>query len=158
MRQHIIEILSFLFDKASTQQFPLPSNKEAAITKLTQAGFDRKVIYQAFEWLANLVRQQHLFPGRFAHDQTLRIYSPLEIAKISTEVRSFIFSLEQEKILTTKTREIVLSQLMQLNQSQIELVDAKWVILLVLLSQPNKKSAEELRKFLLETTTKKITS
>jgi len=62
--------------------------------------------------------------------------------------------LEYAGILDTKMREIVISQLMQLNQRLIDLNDAKWVVFLVLMSKAN-KNAQEMRSFLLATMAQK---
>ena len=62
--------------------------------------------------------------------------------------------MEYAGILDTKMREIVISQLMQLNQRLIDLNDAKWVVFLVLMSKAN-KNAQEMRSFLLATMAQK---
>jgi uncharacterized protein Smg (DUF494 family) len=63
-------------------------------------------------------------------------------------------SLEYTGILDTKMREIVISQLMQLNQQSINLNDAKWVVFLVLISKANKNS-QEICSYLLTTMAQK---
>jgi Smg protein len=155
-QQSIVNIIVYLLEAIISQQ--IESAPEPAIIKqkLKDAGFSKETIIRTFDWLKELVEQQCWY-AEFPHAntrRTLRIFSAEEAYKITLEVRSFILSLEYVGILDTKTREIVINQLMQLNQRLIDLNDAKWVVFLVLMSKAN-KNAQEMRNFLLTTMAQK---
>jgi len=149
MKQNIIDVLAYLFNDIAQKKNPAMLKQRSVLTKLQLAGFEIETIYRTFDWLASLAEQNT--PGT-ATNNSLRIFNPQEISRISREGRGFLLSLDRAGILNAKTREIVINQLMQLDQYKIDLSDIKWATLLVLMSQPETITNEQLRKFLLETT------
>ena len=155
-QQSIVDIIAYLLETVISQQTKIESEPAIVRQKLEEAGFAKETIIRTFDWLKELIEQQCWYAG-FPHteiNRTLRIFSPEEAYKINLEIRSFILSLEYASILDTKMREIVISQLMQLNQQSINLNDAKWVVFLVLISKANKNS-QEIRSYLLTTMAQK---
>jgi Smg protein len=152
MKNTVIEVLAFLFDSISQRCFANTVDQKTLMFALQDVGFNKEIILETFGWLACLARLQRYGVMNKNTKKSIRILSEEEANKISSECYRFIFKLDQEEILSEKNREIVLTLLMHLGQQSIDVVDVKWVTLLVLLSQPEGNNAEPLRKFLLETT------
>lgn len=154
--QSIVEIIVYLMEViASSSQ--TGSDHTIIKKQLEHAGFSKEIIANAFNWLKQLIEQQSWYttvPCVNAN-RTLRIFNLEEICKISSETRGFILSLEYAGVLDTGMREVVINQLMQLNQSVVNLVDAKWVVLLVLMSKSN-RNIQQMRDYLLITTAQDV--
>lgn len=160
MKQSIVEVIVYLLEIANSQTADVTdplSDQVVVQQRLEDAGFSRGVVTSAFDWLRELIDQQCWYAVTKIDDnansnKTMRIFDPVEEARINPEVRSFILSLEYAGVLDTKMREIVIGQLMQLNYRFIELSDAKWVVLLVLMSKLN-RNIHEMRSYFLATAT-----
>ncbi|CAL7959911.1 Protein Smg homolog [Gammaproteobacteria bacterium] len=155
-QQSIVDIIVYLLEAVISQQMEVVPEPAIVKQKLEEAGFAKETIIRTFDWLKELIEQQCWYAefSQVDTSRTLRVFSSEEAYKITLEIRSFILSLEHVGILDTKMREIVISQLMQLNQRLISLNDAKWVVFLVLMSKAN-KNAQEMRSFLLTTMARK---
>lgn len=161
MKQSIVEVIAYLLEMTALQQIDADSFTDQMVVgqRLEEAGFTKDIVTSTFDWLRELIEQQCWYADSFSIDmsvakinagRTLRIFDLEESVRIGLEVRDFILSLEFVGILDTRMREIVISQLMQLQQKSIELVDAKWVVLLVLMSKSNKNS-QDMQNYLLTT-------
>ncbi|MDR1057438.1 MAG: DUF494 domain-containing protein [Coxiellaceae bacterium] len=155
MKQNVVEVIVYLLEIASSYPLEIKEGEIAPMVikqRLEDAGFAKDVVVHAFDWLKELIERQRWYaqtkhPGT-PTNKTLRIFSPGERIHLDLEVRNFILSLEYAGILDTNMREIIINQLMQLDQLSIDLVDAKWVVLLVLMSKSN-KNVQELHRYLL---------
>jgi len=157
MKQSIVEVIVYLMEAATSQAEDIEDSfADQAIVKqkLEEAGFARDVVASTFDWLRELIEQQCWYATSLnvnaTENKTIRIFNSEESARINLEVRNFILSLEYIGILDTKMREIVITQLMQLNQRLVEITDAKWVVLLVLMSKAN-RNIHDIRCYLLAT-------
>ncbi len=159
-QRSIVEVIAYLMEIASSQAVEAEvgdtlSNQLLIERRLEDAGFSKEVVANTFDWLKELIEQQCWYAvTKVDNDaqvnKTLRIFDSVEKTRISQEVRGFILSLEYAGVLDTRMREIVISQLMQLNHWTVELADAKWVVLLVLMSKLN-RSIQEMRNYFLAT-------
>ena len=158
MKYSIVEVIVYLLETANspvTEVADSLSSQEVMQQRLEDAGFSHKVVSDTFDWLRELIEQQCWYAvtkvdNSANSNKTLRIFDPAEKARIRPEVRGFILSLEYAGILDTQMREIVIGQLMHLNHRFIELTDAKWVVLLVLMSKLN-RNIQEMRSYFLAT-------
>src|SRR3990172_1585643 len=157
MKHSIVEVIVYLMEAATSQAEDIEDSfADQAIVKqkLEEAGFARDVVASTFDWLRELIEQQCWYATSLnvnaTENKTIRIFNSEESARINLEVRNFILSLEYIGILDTKMREIVITQLMQLNQRLVEITDAKWVVLLVLMSKAN-RNIKDIRGYLLAT-------
>lgn len=165
MKQSIVEVILYLLEMAASQSFDANDcfvEQGSVRQRLEEVGFARDVVTRTFDWLKELIEQQCWYAdsfnngadGKVSFDfgtcRTMRVFNLEESARICPDVRNFILSLEFAGILDTKLREIVIVQLMQLQQKVVGLADAKWVVLLVLMSKSN-KNAQEMRNYLLAT-------
>jgi Smg protein len=74
---------------------------------------------------------------------TVRIFSDGELARLSTECRGFLLTLERLGILSPQQREIVIERMLALDADELDTEQLKWVVLMVLSSQPGQELAFE---------------
>jgi len=61
--------------------------------------------------------------------------------RLDTDVRGYLMYLENVRILSGTQRELVIDRLMALEADEIDIEQVKWVVLMVLFSQPGQESA-----------------
>ena len=71
----------------------------------------------------------------------MRVFSDGELARLSTECRGFLLTLERLGILSLQQREIVIDRLLALDADELDTEQLKWVVLMVLSSQPGQERA-----------------
>ena len=122
---------------------------------LKNYGFSAEHIDSATTWIAQLMQQQFATPTALPAATSLRIFTPEEMAKLDVTCRNFILYLDHLQILETKTREMVINQVLLLNQDTISTNDIKLVTLIVLLLQPaSDEKIKKLERFALTAGTK----
>ena|SRR3990167_5410585 len=138
----MFEILMFLFENYMDGNVAIATDPHIVVTELEQAGFNRNEIGRALDWLDGLNRMQEAIPAPIVPGQhAMRYYAPQECEQLGLEGRGFLLYLEQLSILDAKTREIVIDRLMALDRHELNLNRIKWVVLIALFNQPDKKSA-----------------
>ena len=132
----------FLFENYMEGNAAINLDEEALVVELERVGFERYEINRALTWLTGLIQFQKLVgetPSLTSH--AIRHYSPDEAERLGVEGRGLLLSLEQMGILDPATREVALDRIMALDIREVDLGRIKWVILLVLFNQPDKKIA-----------------
>lgn len=138
----MFEVLMFLFENYMDGSIALNRDQETIFSELESAGFLEGEIGLALDWLEGLSKlQAWVGSGPTVTPHAIRYYSVEECARISQEARGFLLYLEQLNILDAATREIVIDRLMALVDQEITLGRVKWVVLIALFNQPDKKSA-----------------
>ncbi|MDX1900988.1 MAG: DUF494 domain-containing protein [Gammaproteobacteria bacterium] len=138
----MFEVLMFLFENYMDGSVVLKANSGDIVVELERIGFERHEIDRALDWLDGLVEVQTAVsttPGLSSH--AIRCYSFDECERISVQARGFILYLEQVNILDPLTREVVIDRIMALDARDVDLPRVRWVILMALFNQPEKKSA-----------------
>ncbi|MFZ2314684.1 MAG: DUF494 domain-containing protein [Gammaproteobacteria bacterium] len=136
----MFEILMYLFENYMDGSVALSADSQAVALELEQVGFHRNEIGRALDWLDGLTRVQELAEnGPTVHG--IRHYSPEESSYLNVEARGFLLYLEQLNILDPSTREVVIDRLMALEAQELGLGRIKWVVILALFNQPDKKVA-----------------
>jgi len=138
----MFEVLMFLFENYMESNIVLKANSSDIAVELERIGFERHEIDRALDWLDGLIEIQTAvssLPGVSKH--ALRYYSQEECELISVEARGFLIYLEQANILDPITREVVIDRIMALDVREIDLPRVRWVVLMALFNQPEKKSA-----------------
>ena len=69
------------------------------------------------------------------------MFSADELERISTSCRGYLLQLEQEGILSPLQREIVIDRLVALDGDEVDIDRLKWLVLMVLSSQPGQEQA-----------------
>lgn len=138
----MFEILMFLFENYMNGSVAIDVHTDAITVELEKIGFDPYEIDQALLWLEGLLQiQTAVHAGSKLTELAIRHYLPEESERLGTEGRGLLMYLEQLGILDPYTREIVIDRIMALDQREIGLGQIKWVVLIVLFNNPDKKSA-----------------
>ncbi len=138
----MFEVLMFLFENYMDGNISLKMDNQTIISELERFGFIRYEIDRALAWLHGLNEFQKTAenaPKITPH--AMRFYMPMETEQLGEEGIGFLFYLERMRILDPLTREIVIDRLMVLDNREINLGRIKWVVLMALFNQPDKKSA-----------------
>lgn len=145
--ESVLNVLMYLFKNHMLQNCELDTIEAQLLLQLEELGFRRKVIHQAFEWLENL-SQGNNHAIQPSQEKSMRVFNGLECELLDLQCRSFIIALEQQGILNSHTRELVISQALELEVDTIDISLIKWVTLMVLFSQPEEKYALSCMEFL----------
>jgi len=138
----MFEVLMYLFENYMDGSAALNADQDTVVSELEQAGFTRNEIGLALDWLDGLNRVQETVQSSVAlTPHAMRHYSPYESERLGLAGRGFLLYLEQLCILDPMTREVVIDRLMALDNREIDLGGIKWVVLIALFNQPDKKSA-----------------
>ena len=73
----------------------------------------------------------------------MRVFTDGELMRLSTECRGLLLMLERARVLTPQQREIVIERLLALDAEEPDTEQLKWVVLMVLSSQPGYELAVE---------------
>ena len=138
----MFEVLMFLFENYMDGSIALSLDQDTIISELEQAGFTPGEISRALDWLDGLSRMQEVTQsGPQLTSRSIRYYMPEEAERLGIEGMGYLLSLEQMNILDPMTREVVIDRLMALDARTVDLGGIKWVVLIALFNQPDKKSA-----------------
>ncbi len=141
MNETVLDVLMYLFENFAEQEFEHTPDQLVLRDELLQAGFGEIEIDRALDWLEELATSDaEPFTNNPAKRST-RIYSAHELARLDVECRGYRVYLEQIGILSPVQREVVLDRLMALDSLDIDVEQVKWVVLMVLFSQPGQETA-----------------
>jgi len=142
MKEGVLDILIYLFenyfDAESDDGFE--PDRETLKLELEKAGFPGSEVERALCWLEELASD----PDRLHPTPTsraIRVFAALEQARLDTDCRGYLVHLEQVGILSPTQRELVIDRLMALEGDEIDIDKLKWVVLMVLFSQPGQETA-----------------
>jgi len=141
MKENVLDVLMYLFENYMDEGPEFSPDQESLAVELTQAGFPRSEVNKAFDWLEGLAALRDAEAPQGGRRQSIRVYSPQELQKISVEARGFIQFLERSGVLDSHTRELVIDRVMALDTDEIDGEQLKWVILMVLFNQPGQEQA-----------------
>src|SRR6478752_7543437 len=134
MNGTVLDILIYVFDRYMFDEAPEVPEREALARDLESAGFGEDNVERALDWLADLEVERRERPS-------LRIYAPAEMTRLSVECRGLLLSLEEADILMPLQRELVIDRLLALGAEDLTLEQVRWVVLMVLSSQPGQEQA-----------------
>jgi len=141
MNETVLDVLMYLFENFSDQEFEHTPDQVVLRDELLQAGFGEPEVDRALDWLEELATTDSEPFANNPADRSTRIYSAHELTRLDVECRGYLAYLEQIGILSPVQREVVLDRLMALDTLDIEVEQVKWVVLMVLFSQPGQESA-----------------
>ncbi len=140
MKDNVLDLLIYLFENyMSADDEPRPDRSTLRL-ELDKAGFTEPDVGRALEWLDGLSGDQ-LGKVAEATVRAVRVFSGQEILRLDTDVRGYLMYLENLRILPGTERELVIDRLMALEADEIDIEQVKWVVLMVLFSQPGQESA-----------------
>jgi len=138
MKENVFDVLIYLFENYLDGETEPTPDPDAIRNELLEAGFPPPEVNKAFEWLESLTDQQ---PMRAASTPAFRVFCETECAKLDSDCRGLLMFLEQSGILGPASRELVIDRAMALHEESISLENLKWIVLMVLFSQPNEEIA-----------------
>lgn len=119
----------------------LNMDNETILLELEKIGFDRFQVDRALDWLQGLNEFQQAVQSQPISNQAIRCYLTEEAERLGVEGQGLLLHLEQIKILDPITREIAIDRIMALDPREINLGRIRWVVLMALFNQPDKRSA-----------------
>jgi Smg protein len=142
MKEGVLDILIYLFENYFDTETDdgFEPDRETLKQELEHAGFPTTEVERALCWLEELATdpsRQHPSPTTRA----IRVFAALEQARLDTDCRGYLVHLEQVGILSPTQRELVIDRLMALEGDEIDIEKLKWVVLMVLFSQPGQETA-----------------
>jgi Smg protein len=142
MTTSVLDILIYVFDRYMLEDTSEVPERDELARDLEFMGFGSASVERALDWLADLadVRLQAAEEAR-PDSPSLRLYSGGELTRLSTESRGFLMHLERHGILSPLQREVVLDRLLALDSEELDTEQIKWVVLMVLSSQPGQEQA-----------------
>jgi Smg protein len=139
MDSSVFDILVYVFDRYLLEELPASAERESLARDLEQAGFGEANVERALDWLADLAEQRE--QPRPPSGGAQRLYAHEELQRLDADCRGLLISLETSGILSPGQREIVIDRLLALDAGELDLAQVKWVVLMVLSSQPGQELA-----------------
>lgn len=147
----VLDILIYVFDRYMLADTPdVPERDELALD-LERAGFAEDCVERALDWLADLAGERDRPALEGAGPRAMRIFTDSERARLPSDCRGYLLSLERTGILSPQQREIVIERLLALDphsslnhswlNEELDVSQLKWVVLMVLSSQPGEELA-----------------
>jgi len=143
MNETVLDVLMYLFENFSEQDYTPEPDQLVLRDELLRAGFADLEVDKALDWLQELANTQEQPFTKTPANRSVRVFSLPETARLDVNCRGYIMYLEQVGILPPMQRELVLDRLMALDGADIDVEQVKWVVLMVLFSQPDQEDAFE---------------
>jgi Smg protein len=143
MKESVLDILIYLFENyfdADIELAPEP-DRDTLKDELERAGFSEREVGRALEWLEQLCADPERARFDLATARSIRVFDAHEQARLDSECRGYILYLENIGIVNAAQRELVIDRLLALDARQIDIEQVKWVVLMVLFSQPGQENA-----------------
>ena len=143
MTNSVLDILIYVFDHYMLDETPEVPERDDLARDLALMGFVPANVERALDWLADLAgaRAHDAQDAALSRQSSMRLYVESEVARLSTACRGQLMTLEQMGILSPAQREIVVDRLLALDSEELDAEQLKWVVLMVLSSQPGQEQA-----------------
>ena len=136
MKETVLDVLMYLFESyVESPDEPEPSRHELK-RELGRAGFHDREIERALDWLDGL---NSTGAGSAPQNTAFRVFDSVEQERLDAASRGYLLHLEQIGILQPAQREIVIDRLMALDNDETDIEQTKWVVMMVLFSQPGRQ-------------------
>jgi Smg protein len=140
----VLDILIYVFDRYMLDEAPTVPQREHLARDLERAGFAAAKVEHALDWLTELAFGHARAAEHAAtQPQGVRVFSDSELARLSVQCRGLLLTLERAYVLTPAQREIVIERMLALDAEEPDSEQLKWVVLMVLSSQPGHEAALE---------------
>jgi Smg protein len=138
MKESVLDVLMYLFESyVESQDEPEPNRSDLKL-ELGRAGFHDREIDRALDWLDGLTPAD---ASSAPHNSAFRVFDIAEQERLDAASRGYLLQLEQIGILKPAQREIVIDRLLALDHEEIDVEQTKWVVMMVLFSQPGQQDA-----------------
>lgn len=140
MKDSVLDILIHLFENFLDAEDDSVPDRDSLRLELEQAGYPDGDIERALAWLESLAADPERAPGA-GTARAMRVFNGQEQVRLDTDVRGYLLHLENLGILSAPQREVVIDRLLALEADDIDIEQLKWVVLMVLFSQPGQENA-----------------
>ncbi|MHB8812980.1 MAG: Smg family protein [Steroidobacteraceae bacterium] len=140
----VLKVLIYVYDHYMLADPAEVPERHRMLADLQKRGFSVSEVVQAMEWLSALVGEQRATPGSVEPERGragLRVFADGELARLSPDSRAFLMLLDRQHVLTPHQRELVIDRALALDVDEVDVEQLKWVVLLVLSSQPGQELA-----------------
>jgi Smg protein len=140
----VLKVLIYVYDHYMLADPAEVPERRHMLRDLRQRGFSVTEVVRAMEWLSALVSDNRAVPGPPdvpADGGSMRVFTDRELARLSADSRAFIMELDRQRVLTAQQRELVIERALALDIEEVDVEQLKWVVLLVLSSQPGQDLA-----------------
>jgi Smg protein len=128
------DVLVYVFENCQHNEVAFDSDRVAK--KLSAAGFDDSDISEALHWLAGVIRTSQGDLDKLPDaSSSFRAFAPRELAKLDTQCRGFLLTLEHSGILNPRNRELVIERSLAASGDSLTLEQLKLIVLMVLWNQ-----------------------
>jgi Smg protein len=139
MKETVLDVLMYLFESfVDSEEEPEPNRNELK-EELERAGFGDREIERALDWLDGL--NSTADASAAPQSAAIRIYDRFEQERLDAAARGYLLHLEQIGILLPVQRELVIDRLLALDSEEVDIEQIKWVVMMVLFSQPGQREA-----------------
>lgn len=141
-----LEVLMYVFQNYLEKDADVSGIASQAFSEMEAEGFHPDDICDALNWFSVLHQMQdhaNAVPRSWGQPVT-RVFSPDECQKIEVEARGFLVTMENQGVIDTLSRELIIDRAMALEAPFVSLQDLRWVTLIVLFSQAQKKPQLEI--------------
>ncbi|HEY1889655.1 MAG TPA: DUF494 domain-containing protein [Steroidobacteraceae bacterium] len=140
----VLKVLIYVYDHYMLAEPSDVPERHHMLEDLQRRGFSVSEVVYAMEWLSALVGDQCAAPGSADLEsgrEALRVFADGELLRLSADCRAFLLQLDRQHVLTPRQRELVIDRALALDVDEIDVEQLKWVVLLVLSSQPGQELA-----------------
>lgn len=136
-----LDILMYMFQNYLDQNADVSGMATEVFDDMESKGFHPDQICDALNWFNILHQMQDHANTNADHWErpATRMFTEDESRKISAKARGFLFKMEQDGIVDNISRELIIDRLMALEDQYVGLVEIRWVTLIVLFAQKNRK-------------------
>lgn len=138
----VLKVLIYVYDHYMLGDPAGVPERRHMLEDLQKRGFSVSEVVAAMEWLSALVGDQRASPGADGLSQAgMRVFADGELSRLSPDCRAFLMLLDRQHVLTPQQRELVIERALALDVEEVDVEQLKWVVLLVLSSQPGQELA-----------------
>jgi Smg protein len=138
MKESVLDVLMYLFESYVDSHDEPEPNRHELKQELGRAGFHDREIERALDWLDGLNASG---AGDAPKTTAFRVFDSVEQERLDPMSRGYLLQLEQIGILQPAQRELVIDRLLALDNDEIDVEQTKWVVMMVLFSQPGQQDA-----------------
>ncbi len=141
MKENVLDVLMYLFENYMYDEPEVEPDRDSLQSNLQEAGFSQGEIGKAFDWLEGLAAQRHLGEVKGTIDGPIRVFTDAEQQRLDADCRGFLIFLENAGVIDSIRRELIIDRVMALESEDFDLEDLKWIVLMVLFSQPGQEAS-----------------
>lgn len=140
MKETVLDVLMYLFESFVDSEDEFEPDRNELRDELARAGFGAREIERALDWLDEL-NSVEVAPSDTPRTAAIRVYDRFEQNRLDAPSRGYLLHLEQIGILAPPHRELAIDRLLALDTEEVDVEHIKWVVMMVLFSQPGHEQA-----------------